>query len=77
LLHAKNPGVLAGLESFRNLSGGLAILLRILVAFAYGSTKRLAGYFEEDNDLLAWLAPESSAIGLHWFVANRASQRCH
>ena len=39
--------------------------------------RRLAGYLEEDNDLLARLAPESVAISLHWFVASRASRRCH
>lgn len=75
--HAKTHGVLSCLESFMNLSGGLAILLRILVASVGRSTKRLAGYLEEDNDLLAWLAPESAAISLHWFVASRASRRCH
>jgi hypothetical protein len=36
-----------------------------------------AGYLEEDNYLLARLAPESVAISLHWFVASRASRRCH
>jgi hypothetical protein len=56
---------------------GLAIFLRILVACVCKSTKRLAGYLEEDNDLLARLAPESVAISLHWFVASRASRRCH
>jgi hypothetical protein len=46
------------------------------VACVGRSTKRLAGYIE-DNDLPARLAPESVAISLHWFVTSRASRRCH